>query len=58
MQAQCRNHRVLTGFRTRCLQHTVLLDPYAKAIVGRREFGRLGPVGARHVHGSYQDLKA
>lgn len=25
-------------------QGAVLLDPYAKAIIGRREFGQLGPV--------------
>ena len=32
-------------------QGAVLLDPYATAIIGRREFGKLGPVStAMHVH--------
>lgn len=30
------------------LQNAVVLDPYAKAIIGRRQFGDLGPVSCRH----------
>lgn len=39
---------ILADVPIRILQSAVVLDPYARAVIGRRQFGELGPVSRRY----------